>query len=77
MTLDSTHHLFCHFKATPSHTLVSGHPPACKSESTGDYYHVLIGAQAEILHETEQSEMLTTEQSCIQLLPVLFYFSLA
>jgi len=33
---------------------------------------ILIGAQAEILRETEQSGMLTTEQSCIQLLPLLF-----
>jgi len=74
-------------KATPSHTLVSGHPPACKSKSPiyEDYYfqgsyntaYLLIGAQAEILRETEQSGMLITEQSCIQLLPLLFSFYLA
>jgi len=28
---------------------------------------ILVGAQAEILREIEQSGMLTTEQSCIQL----------
>jgi len=34
---------------------------------------ILIDTQAEILRGTEQSGMLTTEQSCIQLVPLLFF----